>query len=435
MHQYFKSLVLLIPILLSLNSCSNSQIGRKGILRVWAHAGQAKEREVLEQQIKRFNSSQKVTTVQLTFVPEGSYNAQVQAAALSQDLPDVLEFDGPFVYNYVWQQNLVPIDKLISESVKQDLLPSILQQGTYQGHLYSVGTFDSGLGLYGRRSKLQAAGIRIPKGHKDAWTIAEFDRALAALAIRDPDKQVLDLKLNLRGEWATYGFAPIIQSAGGDLIQQRIDRTANSHLNSPNAVMAMQSVQNWLKKGYVDPNIDDAAFTSDRVALSWVGHWAYQDYAKAVGNDLVVLPLPNFGKGSKTAQGSWNWGITTNCPTQTCQKAAMSFLEFLLQPQEVLAMANVNGAVPGTKQAIAQSQLYAPNGPLRLFAEQLLAGATVPRPQTPAYPVITSAFQEAFANIRNGLPVKTALDKATTTINLDLQDNQNYPNLNLVRHK
>ena len=109
----------------------------------------------------------------------------------------------------------------------------------------------------------------------------------------------------------------------------------------------------------------------------------------------------------------------------------MNFLEFLLQPQEVLAMANVNGAVPGTKRAISQSQLYAPNGPLRLFAEQLLAGETVPRPQTPAYPVITSAFQEAFANIRNGLPVKTALDRATTMINVDRQDNQNYPHLEL----
>ena len=159
-----------------------------------------------------------------------------------------------------------------------------------------------------------------------------------------------------------------------------------------------------------------------------MGHWVYKDYVKAVGKDLVVLPLPNFGQGSKTAQGSWNWGITTNCRNSECQKNAMKFLEFLLQPQEVLAMANVNGAVPGTRRAIAQSQLYKPQGPLHLFADQLLAGSTVPRPQTPAYPVITSAFQEAFANIRNDRSVKTALDKATTTINLDLQDNQNYPN-------
>lgn len=428
MMQHYK-LGILAPLLLYLSGCSGApKTDRAGSLRVWVHEGQANERQILEQQVKRFNQAHPATPVQLTFVPEGSYNSQVQAAALSKDLPDVLEFDGPFIYNYVWQQNLIPIDKLISASVKQDLLPSVLQQGTYQGRLYSVGTYDSGLGIYARRSKLQAAGIRIPTGTKDAWTIAEFDRALATLAKTDPDRQVLDLKLNYHGEWSTYGFSPIIQSAGGDLIDRRTNRTATGRLNSPQAIAAMQSVQNWFNKGYVDPNIDDAAFTSGRVPLSWVGHWEYNKYAKAVGKDLVVLPLPNFGNGAKTAQGSWNWGITTNCLTPQCQKTAIGFLEFLLQPQQVLAIANANGAVPGTKRAIDRSPLYAPNGALRLFSAQLLAGETIPRPQTPAYPVITSAFQEAFANIRNGLSVKTALDKAATEIDVDLQDNQNYPN-------
>jgi multiple sugar transport system substrate-binding protein len=382
---------------------------------------------VIEDQVNRFNASQRAVQVQLTLIPEGSYNAQVQAAALSKELPDVLEFDGPFVYNYVWQQNLIPLDPLITAAVRQDLLPSIVKQGTYQGRLYSIATFDSGLGVYGRRSQLTAAGIRIPTGNQDAWSVTEFNQALKALAAKDRDRQVLDLKLNLRGEWLTYGFSPILQSAGGDLIQRSTYQSAAGSLNGPQSVNAMQQLQAWIQQGYVDPNIDDAAFTSGRVGLSWVGHWVYQDYAKAVGTDLVVLPLPNFGTGSKTAQGSWNWGITTNCQQP---QAAMQFLEFLLQPQEVLAMANANGAVPGTKRAIAHSKLYAEGGALRLFATQLLAGETIPRPQTPAYPVITSAFQEAFANIRNGLAVQTALDKAVTEIDIDIQDNQGYPTVN-----
>lgn len=427
MTQRLTPLSILVPLFLCIGGCNGSSSAQKGALQVWVHAGQESERHVIEEQARRFNASQNKAKVQLTFIPEGSYNSQVQAAALSKDLPDVLEFDGPFVYNYVWQKNLVPMDPLISESVRKDLLPSILAQGTYRGKLYSVGTFDSGLGLYGRRSQLEAAGVRIPAGNKDAWTIAEFNQALAALAKKDRDRQVLDLKLNYRGEWFTYGFSPILQSAGGDLIQRNTYKTANGSLNSPMAVAAVKALQGWIQKGYVDPNIDDAAFTSGKVALSWVGHWVYKDYAKAVGKDLVVLPLPNFGMGSKTAQGSWNWGITTNCKGQDCQRSAMRFLEFLLQPKEVLAMANANGAVPGTKRAIAQSKLYAPGGSLHLFADQLLAGKTVPRPQTPAYPVITSAFQEAFANTRNGLDVKTALDKAVTTIDLDIQDNQGYP--------
>jgi multiple sugar transport system substrate-binding protein len=424
---------LLTPLLLGLAGCNNHSSDRAGTLQVWVHSGQAAEQQTIEQQVKQFNAvqTQKIK-VELTFIPEGSYNAQIQAAALSKDLPDVLEFDGPFVYNYVWQQNLIPIDQLISAPVRQDLLPSILKQGSYKGRLYSVGTYDSGLGLYARRSQLQAAGVRIPKSNQDAWTGAEFTQVLAALAKKDSDRQVLDLKLNTRGEWLTYGFSPVIQSAGGDLIRRRDYQAADGSLNGPAAVAAMQQVQTWIQQGYVDPNIDDAAFTSGRVALSWVGHWVYQDYAKAAGKDLVVLPLPNFGQGSKTSQGSWNWGITTNCQDP---KAAMKFLEFLLQPEQVLAMANANGAVPATKRAIASSKLYAEGGPLRLFAAQLLAGETVPRPQTPAYPVITSAFQEAFTNIRNGLPVKTALDKAVTTIDLDIQDNQGYPNVSSVSRR
>jgi len=424
-------LSLLAPLLLALSSC-NKPAAKEDTLQLWVHSGQESERQVIEQQVKRFNASQKQTPIKVTFIPEGAYNTQVQAASLSKDLPDILEFDGPFVYNYVWQQNLIPIDNLISPKVRQDLLPSIIQQGTYKGSLYSVATFDSGLGLYAHRNQLKAAGVRIPTGNKDAWTLSEFNQALAKLAQKDRDRQVLDLKLNYRGEWFTYGFSPILASAGGDLIRRSNYQSTDGSLNNPASVTAMKQVQSWIQKGYVDPNIDEAAFTSGRVALSWVGHWVYKDYAKAVGKDLVVLPLPNFGNGSKTSQGSWNWGITANCKNP---KLAMRFLEFLLQPKEVLAMANANGAVPGTKTAIAQSNLYSSSGPLHLFADQLLAGQTVPRPQTPAYPVITSAFQEAFANIRNGLEVKTALDKAVTTIDLDIQDNQGYPDVSSVAQK
>ena len=397
----------------------------EGILQVWAHAGREAERQTLEQQVAQFNGAQDEVTVDLTFIPEGTYNAQVQAAALSGDLPDVLEFDGPFVYNYAWQGNLIPLDGLLSEDVRQDLLPSILQQGTYQGRLYSVGTFDSALVLYGRRSQLKAAGVRIPTRNEDAWTIAEFNQALQALAQQDPDGQVLDLKLNYQGEWLTYGFAPILTSAGGGLIRKD-HRSAQEALNGEPAVTSMQQVQTWIQQGYVDPNIDDAAFTQGRVALSWVGHWAYADYAAAVGEDLVILPLPDFGEGSKTGQGSWNWGITTRCPDPP---SAIQFLEFLLQPEQVLAMAEANGAVPGTKTAITRSPRHAEGGPLALFANQLLAGQSVPRPQTPAYPVITSAFQRAFADIRDGIPVSMALDKAARTIDIDIEDNQGYPDV------
>ena len=418
-------LSVLTTLLLILSSCLHqADRSNSNIIQVWAHAGPEGERQVIEQQIAQFNEGQADTTLDITFLPAGTYNAQVQAAAISGDLPDVLEFDGPFVYNYVWQQNLIPIDDLLSSDVRNDLLPSIINQGTYNDRLYSVGTFDSGLGMYGDRRQLDTAGIRIPTSTDDAWTAAEFQDALVALSANDDDGQVLDLKLNYRGEWFTYGFSPILQSAGGDLINRDGYQSATGKLNGEGAIAAITQLQSWLEDGYVDPNIDDAAFTSRRVALSWVGHWMYPGYAEALGDDLVLLPLPNFGQGSKTGQGSWNWGITSNCQKP---EVAIAFLEFILQPDQVLAMSEASGAVPGTKRAIAQSALYAEDGPLGLFSAQLLKGQTVPRPQTPAYPVITSVFQQAFNDIRHGTDVKTALDNAAIEINQDIEDNQGYP--------
>jgi multiple sugar transport system substrate-binding protein len=416
----------LFLISLILVACVNGKNDDR-ILDIWVHAGQEAERQTITAQVERFNQSENDIKVQLTFIPEGSYNSQIQAAALSRDLPDILEFDGPFVYNYVWQKNLIPIDNIISPEVKDDLLPSIVEQGTYHHHLYSVGTFDSGLGLYGNRKQLETAGVSIPRNNPDAWTVAEFNQVLAKLTKKDPnqDGQVLDLKLNYGGEWFTYGFAPIIHSAGGSLLHQKGETLeSEGAINGEKAIQAIAHLQSWLQNNYVDPNLDDAAFTSGRVALSWVGHWAYAGYAKALGNDLVLLPLPNFGTGSKTGQGSWNWGITSNCKNP---KAAMKFLEFLLKPQEVLAMTNANGAVPATKSAIAQSPLYQEGGPLRLFSAQLLNGNTVPRPRTPGYAVVTSAFQQAFNNIRNGVDVEKALKKAAINIDIDIKDNQGYP--------
>jgi len=106
----------------------------------------------------------------------------------------------------------------------------------------------------------------------------------------------------------------------------------------------------------------------------------------------------------------------------------------LLRPDEVLAMTRANGAVPATREAIARSSLYKPGGPLRLFAAQLLDGYSVPRPQTPAYPIISSAFEQAFRDIQNGGDVQAALDRAVALIDRDIRDNKGYPPATL-RHE
>lgn len=429
LNQFLLVKLVIVFLFLSLTACDRQPANKSSdtsaiTLQVWAHAGQETERRVLQAQVARYNYQSPEAKIELTFIPERDYNAQVQAAALAGDLPDILEFDGPYLYNYIWQNQLRPLDELLPEKLQDDLLPSIINQGTHGGHLYGVGAFDSGLGLYVRKSALAKIKARIPESPADAWSVSEFEKILVRLSEDDEDQAVLDLKLNYRGEWFTYGFSPVLQSAGADLIERKDYQFSADVINSPPAISAMQSLQRWISKGYVDPNLDDAAFTSGRVAISWVGHWEYPRYHAAFEDDLLVVPLPDFGHGSRTGQGSWNWGITRKSPHP---EAAAEFIRFLLQTDEVLAISNANAAVPGTKSAVQQSVLYGEHGVLRLFADQLIQGYSVPRPKTPAYPVITTEFQNAFQKIRNGGDVREALEDAARQIDQDIRDNQGYP--------
>ena len=95
-------------------------------------------------------------------------------------------------------------------------------------------------------------------------------------------------------------------------------------------------------------------------------------------------------------------------------------------------MTRANGAVPATRTAIARSPLYRSGGPLHLYAEQLLGGYSEPRPQTPAYPIISSAFEQAFRNIQDGGGVRTALNRAVAVIDQDIRDNKGYPPLTMT---
>jgi len=389
---------------------------------VWYHTGQPAERAVVEAQVARYNATAPPVPVRLTLLPEGSYHAQVQAAAAAGDLPDLFEVDGPYLARYVWQEAVQPLDTLLPAATVADLLPSLVTQGRVDGHLFGVGTFDSGLGLWADRKALAAVHARLPDGAATAWSAAELERLLARLSRSDPDGAVLDLKLNLHGEWESYAFMPLLASAGGGVLDPATGR-ATGLLDSPASVAAMSRFAGWIRHGWVDPNPDDAALPSRRVALAWGGHWDHRRYHDALGDDLLLLPLPDLGEGSRTGEGSWQWVVSR---ASAHPQAAAAFLRFLLRPAEVAAMAAANGAVPGRIAAVERSPLYRAGGPLRLFVAQLTGGFAVPRPATPAYPVITSAFQHCVETIRDGGAVATALHRAAVEIDRDIDDNRGY---------
>jgi len=396
-------------------------------ITAWFHDSGANtdEAQILREQVSAFNATEQQVQVKLITLPVGDYAQQVQAAAAHGGLPDLLDFDGPNLYNYAWSGKLKPIDSCVSKSLREDLLPSIIEQGSYANRQWGVGTFDSGLGLYVRPSILMKAGIRIPTSPADAWTADEFTTVLQRLRQAGFERP-LDLQLNEPNpEWYTYGFAPAVWSASGDLIDRTDYRTVDGFLNGPGAVNAFTIMQRWFTQGYVDPNATGDAFEESRSPISWIGHWFYDRYSKAFPGDIRIVPLPNFGERTATDSGSWQWGITSNA---TDGDAVWRFLQFLLRPAEVLRMTRANGAIPATRSAVRISPDFAAGGPKHLYIEQLEDGVARSRPQTPAYPALSAAFARAFNEaVLQERPVGASLDAAARRVERDLSEHQYYP--------
>jgi multiple sugar transport system substrate-binding protein len=436
-----RSLIVTAPLALALIAAgcgSDSSGGAGGVcdgeiaeseLTMFAHEGS--EADAYRAAIDDFNTTRGAeigVTVDLTLIPEGQYTDQINAAAAAGDLPDVIDFDGPNMANLAWGGHLVSIESCISDELRDNVLPSLIAQGTYADVLYSVGSFDSGLGLWAWRSALEEADARIPSGPEDAWTVEEFEQVLSDLQDAGYEHP-LDTKFwyGSQGEWFSYAFTPVLWSAGGGLIDRTDYASADGALNSEASAASLTTFQSWVDDGLIDKDAaDDSNFLEKQSPISWVGHWMYGAYKEAAGDDLVLLPLPDFGTGSKTGMGSWAWGITSAAADGD---AAWAVIDYLMSDEAILSITEVNGAIPGTSSAIGQSPNHAEGGDLELYVTQLQGAPdiAVPRPVTPAYPNMTQVFRRVVDDIVNGADVQATLDAAVQSIDSDIDANEGYP--------
>ena len=364
--------------------------------------------------------------VEPMFVPHDVYFEKFTAAVASKRVPDVMQLDAPFLANFVWNGYLVPLTGLLDQKVLNDLTPSSRAQGTYpiDGQLYAFGNADSTVLLYGSKKLLKAAGVRIPTGIKDAWTKDEFDDALAKLAKLPDVRWPLDMfrAYGIKTEWSTYAFQPVFESFGGKLINTATWK-ATGTLDSPESVAAATEIQSWVKMGYVVPSSSgtNALYRDkDKAALAWGGNWYWSEAYPTMKDDLVAIPLPNFGKGVKSPNGTWIWGITRYAKNP---KAAAKFINYLANDKQFAK--ELPGVYPGLKSWASVLPAYTDPTKMKVAFEQ--ANVAVPRPTYPGYPVITTAFQTAFDNILSGADPKQELSKAAALIDQDSLDHDGYP--------
>jgi multiple sugar transport system substrate-binding protein len=392
-------------------------------LSLWYHgAGNEVERAVLTRIVDDFNGSQSDWSVVIEQVPQAAYNDSVVAAALSGELPDILDVDGPIMPNWAWAGYLAPLT--IDPAVLEGFLPGVI--GTWNDQIYSVGFWDAALAMFARRSVLEEHGIRIPT-LEEPWTGEEFDEILVTLKETGEYDYPLNIGMADKGEWYPYAFLPFLWSSGGSLVTRETYQTAEGALNGDAAIEWGEWWQSLFERDLVPGTSQSLAdhqngFADGKYALNWTGNWLALSSLEKFGEDLLFLPAPDFGEGGKIGAASWQFGVSA---TSEHQDGANAFIEFALQDEYFAAFSDGIGLIPPTREAAAMSKYYAPGAPMEVFYE-LSEKQGMLRPVTPGYVVQSLVFQKAIADIADGADVATALDTAVDEINADIQNNQGY---------
>jgi len=365
--------------------------------------------------------------VELRYAPHDVYHEQLAGAIAGNDVADIIQLDGPFLSNLAWSGVIVPLEEYIDPAIIADMTASNKAQCTYpiDGEMYAIGHIDSTVLLYANKSYLKKIGARIPKSVEEAWTIEEFEGYLAKLAELPEVQYPLDIMraYGVKSEWGTYGFYTAFLSNGGGIIDRKTWR-ANGMLNSPESVEVAEKFQTWAKNGWIVPASAGAnlLFNEDRAAaMAWCGNWFWAQAYPTLGDDLVAVPLPDWGKGVKSPNASWIFAISKDANKELAGK----FISFMLTEKAFLDVWKSTGDYPGLKSWVSTDPLYGNPEKMLIAAQQ--ADTAIPRPPHPAYPTITSAFMKAYANILDGADVKATLDAAVEEIDQDIDDHDGYP--------
>lgn len=399
-------------------------------VNVWMHSGKPMERAAMNEIINRFNANHDDIKAVINYITEVSYEEKVKTAAVSGNLPDVLDVDGPYVADWAWRDIMMPIGEYVPEETRDDFLDSIIDQGTWNGDLYALGQFESGMGLYYRKSILEEAGVTPPKKLENAWSWSEFMDACEKVMETGEVDTAVDLKWEYKGEWKTYGFSPLVWSNGGKLIGPD-GLEAEGYLNDPKTVEALEAIQELVDMGYADPAGPPQQFMNEQAAMVIVGHWMYAPYKEKFGDDIGLTYYPGMEE-NVTGSGSYTWGVSEQTDNP---EAAAEVLKWIVKPESILIMtkgedmdgqkiADGNSAPPARESVYEHFPEYT-EYPLQVFTTQLEEGVAQARPTTPVYGTLTNEFRKAINNIVQGADVQEELDDAAEEVD-DILEERDY---------
>jgi fructooligosaccharide transport system substrate-binding protein len=390
-------------------------------LRFFEWAGQP-QNDIHVKLINDFMAKYPWIKVEIQVVPFTEYYQTIAAQSSAHNLADVVAADIPNISNYAYNGIILPLVPYVysdTEAQKelQDFLPSIVDQGTYNGKLYALAVKDSAVAMYYNTDIVSAAGIQPPSTLADAWDMEKAREVWLQLTKRSsPDSPpeiwgVLGRGGGLLGNGSYHGVG-YIRSAGAPGSPTYMGMSADGlsidgYMNTPEAIAALQFLQDLHQKDKVAPlEVIQNGFETGKAAF-----YEFPEQEVAVLESQYpdlhwsVMPLPYFKTGF-THDGSFAYVISSD--TKHPNEAGM-LIRFLVSPESSLYFQQAGKSLPVRKSIFEQITDYQ-TLPRKIFYDELINWGHG-RQKSVAYSEYASIVNAGIQDILLGAPVQQRVDQ------------------------
>lgn len=323
------------------------------------------------------------------------------------DVPDV--FEGPHDQIGTFQQNgiLAPVD--LGANTDKFTKPA-LQGVTYNGSYLGVPWATENVALLTNKALSPACPATMDDAVATAKQLQAEGKSQAGLGI--------GMQIGATGDG--YHWQPLFSADGGYAFKQNADGTFDPKdmgIGGPGAIAAATRLQGLVNDGVMSANatfdIAKAAFNGGTMAYWITGPWAIPEAKAALGDNLMVCPVPGWSGSQYISQPFI--GVRAFFQTQKAKNPvlASTFLSDEVQTTEFMdAMYAVD---PRTPAWIPTLETASADAFVKAFGDYGKTG--IPMPNIPQMTNVFKDWGQAEFNVATGADPTTTMQNAANSIN------------------
>jgi multiple sugar transport system substrate-binding protein len=353
--------------------------------------------------------------VQVEYV-QGSWDSvhdQLLTSFEGGEAPDIIHDASDDLADFAYGGYLADLGKLLPERLKSDIPERSWETATFGKGVYGVPFLQEPRVLIANAKWLKKSGVRIPTPEKP-WSWQEFRKTTKELSgdgkygvawpLKEPVSATLNLSLSTGGRVfhrGADGKVEIRFDAADQVVPETVHEQVNTDKSASSSTLGMGGSDTL------------PGFFGGKYAMVPLGFSYRQQIVQQApdGFDWQVLPAPAGADGLMQGVSPQTLSIAEDSPHK---KEAMAFIDFLLQPQNMVRLAQGDWMLPTGTEALKDPALHTDKNDWATgtaLAEHL---SSAPAQSVRGYPewkdkVATPALQEYYSGAIDAAELKKRL--------------------------